>query len=105
MRDKIPFGFGLYKRKASEVLQRGYGVCWGKALLLTALLRCNRIPARFGSIPVKSSFIAPAIGTWSVLAKNPFNHCLNIAWLNDRWTVLDVALDRRTYETFSYRPE
>lgn len=100
VRDDIRFGFDLYRRKASDVLKRGHGVCWGKALLLTTLLRCNRIPARFGSIPVKNSFVAPAIGTWSVLANNPFNHCLTIAWLNDRWTMLDAALDRRTYEAF-----
>lgn len=100
VRDTIPFGFDLYKRKASDVLNRGHGACWGKALLLTALLRCNRIPARFGSIPLKKSFVAPAIGRWSVLANDPFNHCLTIVWLNNRWTILDAVLDRRTYDAF-----
>jgi transglutaminase-like putative cysteine protease len=100
VRDNIRFGFDLYDRQASEVLEKEYAVCWGKALLLTSLLRCNQIPARFGSIPVKNSFIAPAIGRWSVLGNNPFNHCMVFAWLNDRWTILDAVLDQRTYNTF-----
>ena len=31
--------------KASEVLQAGGGICWGKANLLAALLRANGIPS------------------------------------------------------------
>ncbi len=27
VRDEIPFGFDLYRLKASETLERGYGVC------------------------------------------------------------------------------
>jgi len=100
VRDGFPFGFDLYQRKASETLKRGYGVCWNKSLLLTALLRCNQIPARFGSIPLKRSFVKPAIGAWHWLANDPFNHCLVHAHLNHRWTILDAVLDRRTYEAF-----
>ena len=100
VRDRFPFGFDLYQRKASESLKRGYGVCWNKSLLLVALLRCNQIPAEFGSIPLKHSFAKPAIGAWHHLANNPFNHCLVHAFLNKRWTILDAVLDRRTYEAF-----
>ena len=100
VRDGFPFGFDLYQRKASETLKRGYGVCWNKSLLLVALLRCNQIPARFGSIPLKRSFVKPAVGAWHRLANNPFNHCLVHARLNHRWTILDAVLDKRTYEAF-----
>ncbi|APG28661.1 hypothetical protein A7E78_12960 [Syntrophotalea acetylenivorans] len=103
VRDQLPFGFALYRRKASEVLQRGYGVCWNKSLLLTALLRGNGIPAHFGSIPLRRTFIAPVIGGLHRLASDPFNHCLVHVWLDDRWFVLDPVLDRKTYETF-FRP-
>ena len=100
VRDQIRFGFDLYKRKASETLAHGYGVCWNKSLLLVALLRCNRIPAQFGAIPVKRSFVKPAIGCWHWLANHPFQHCLVYAFLNHRWTVLDVPLDETTYNAF-----
>lgn len=103
VRDQFPFGFDLYRRKASQILHRGHGVCWNKALLLTALLRCNRIPARFGSIPVSRSFAAPAIGKWAWLANDPFNHCFTQAYVNQRWTILDATLDRKTYEAL-FRP-
>lgn len=103
VRDKLSFGFDLYKRKASETLKRGFGACWNKSILLTALLRCNQIPARFGSIPVRRTFIKPAIGAWHWLANDPYNHCLVHAYFNDRWTILDAVLDNKTYETF-YKP-
>ncbi|KUO77550.1 MAG: hypothetical protein APF81_27905 [Desulfosporosinus sp. BRH_c37] len=100
VRERFPFGFDLYQRKASETLKQGYGVCWNKSLLLVALLRCNQIPAQFGSIPVRRSFVKPAIGAWYWLANNPFYHCLVHAYLNHRWTIMDVTLDKRTYEAF-----
>ena len=100
VRDGLPFGFDLYRRKASETLKRGHGVCWNKNLLLVALLRCNGIPARFGSIPLRRTFVEPALGPLYRLANDPFHHCLTHVFLNDRWTVLDPTLDRRTYEAF-----
>ena len=100
VRDKFTFGFDLFQRKASETLKRGHGVCWNKSLLLVALLRCNQIPARFGSIPLKRSFIKPVIGDWHWLINNPYNHCLVHAYLNHSWTILDAVLDQRTYEAF-----
>lgn len=103
VRDEFPFGFDLYQRKASETLKRGHGVCWNKNLLLTALLRCNQIPARFCSVPLKRTFVKPAIGTWCLLANDPFNHCLVQVFLNSRWTMLDPTLDTKTYQAF-FRP-
>jgi len=103
VRDQIPFGFDLYRRKASEVLERGHGVCWNKSLLLTALLRANKIPAHFGSIPLRRTFIAPVIGGLHRMASEPFNHCLVHVWLDEHWIVLEPVLDRKTYDTF-FRP-
>lgn len=97
VRDGFPFGFDLYQRKASETLKRGYGACWNKSLLLVALLRCNQIPVHFGSIPLKRDFVQPAIGGWHRLANSPYNHCLVHAFLNNRWTLLDVPLDKKTF--------
>ncbi len=103
VRDRFPFGFDLYRRKASETLRRGYGVCWNKALLLVALLRSNQIPAQFGSVPVKRTFVEPAIGAWHRLANDPFNHCLVRAYVNQRWFILDAVLDQKTFAAF-YQP-
>ncbi len=100
VRDDIPFGFDLYKRKASETLIRGFGSCWNKALLLTALLRCNKIPAHFGSIPMKRTFFSPVLGRLTMLMNHPFNHCATHAYINDEWIILDSVLDQKTYDTF-----
>ncbi|MHC1744895.1 MAG: transglutaminase-like domain-containing protein [Syntrophobacteraceae bacterium] len=100
VRDRLPFGFDLYRRKASETLKCGYGVCWNKSLLLVALLRSNGIPARLGSIPVRRSFVKPAIGGWHRLSNDPYNHSLVHAYINHRWTILDAVLDKETYEAF-----
>jgi transglutaminase-like putative cysteine protease len=98
VRDRFPLGADLYQRKASETLKRGYGACWNKSLLLVALLRCNQVPARFGSVPLRRNFVKPVMGFWHRLANNPYNHCLVHAYLNHRWAVLDAVLDKRTYE-------
>ena len=100
VRDSVSFGFDLFQSKASDTLKRGYGACWNKSLLLIALLRSNQIPAQFGSIPVKRTFIKPAIGYWHWLANTPYNHCIVHAYVNHRWTILDAVLDKQTFKTF-----
>lgn len=100
VRDSINFGFDLFQTRASDTLKRGYGACWNKSLLLIALLRCNEIPALFGSIPLKRDFIKPVIGFLHLLANTPYNHCLVHAYINNRWIILDPVLDKKTYETF-----
>ncbi len=103
VRDCIPFGFDLVQTKASQTLKRGFGVCWNKSLLLLALLRSNGIPSHFGSIPMKSSFIAPVVGKIHLLINNPYNHCIVSVKLDGRWVILDPVLDRKSYDTF-FRP-
>lgn len=100
VRDNISFGFDLFQTSASDTLKRGYGACWNKSILLTALLRCNKINALFGSIPLKRNFIQPVIGWLYLLANTPYNHCLVNAYVNNSWTILDPVLDKKTYETF-----
>jgi len=100
VRDNIVTGYDLYKTKASVILKKGYGICWGKSTLLIALLRCNKIESQFGTIPVHRKFIEPLIGPLYHLANSPYNHCVVHAFLNDRWTILDPVLDKITYDTF-----
>ena len=100
VRDQIVTGYDLYETKASDILKKGYGICWGKSTLLVSLLRCNNIEAHFGTIPVHRKFIEPLIGPFYHFANSPYHHCLVHAFLNDRWTLLDPVLDRLTYDTF-----
>jgi transglutaminase-like putative cysteine protease len=100
VRDSIATGYDLYKTEASETLKKGYGVCWGKSNLLIALLRCNQIEARFGTIPVHRKFIEPLMGSLYHFVNSPYNHCVVQALVNDRWTILDPVLDKKTYNTF-----
>lgn len=100
VRDTIITGYDLYRQRASQVLEKGHGICWGKSLLLTALLRCSGIPAHFGTIPVHRKFIAPLIGWMHHLANSPYNHCIVHAYVNERWTILDPVLDKKTFNTF-----
>ena len=51
VRDNIHHSFDYQDRRvtisASSVLKEGVGICWCKANLLCALLRCNNIPSGF----------------------------------------------------------
>lgn len=100
VRDNIVTGYDLYRTKASDILKKGYGVCWGKSILLMALLRYNKIEAQFGTIPVHRKFIEPLIGNFYHLVNSPYHHCVVHAFLNDRWTILDAILDKKTYDAF-----
>jgi transglutaminase-like putative cysteine protease len=97
IRDNIRFGFDLARVKASETLAKGYGVCWNKSLLLVALLRWNKIPARMAYNPLKREFIRPAMGAACQTLTEPFNHCFTQVQLNGRWIAADATLDTPTY--------
>jgi transglutaminase-like putative cysteine protease len=100
VRDNIRFGLDVVRVRASRTLQKGYGVCYNKGLLLTALLRLNGVPARLSSVPLASDFARPAIGLISMFQSNPFNHCFVEANLGGNWAVLDPTQDRGSYSTF-----
>jgi transglutaminase-like putative cysteine protease len=96
-RDNIRFGFDLVQVKASETLAKGYGVCWNKSLLLVALLRCNKIPARMAYNPVKREFMRPAMGDACQALTETVNHCFTQVQLNSQWVMADATLDISTY--------
>jgi transglutaminase-like putative cysteine protease len=97
VRDNIRFGFDLVKVKASETLAKGYGVCWNKSLLLAALLRCNKIPARMAYHPVNQEFMRPAMGDACQTLTETINHCFTQVELNGEWVTADATLDTPTY--------
>ena len=98
IRDNIRFGFDLVRVKASETLAKGYGVCWNKSLLLVALLRSNKIPARMVYNPVRREFMRPAIGEACQALPETINHCFTQVQLNGRWVTVNTTLDTATYQ-------
>jgi transglutaminase-like putative cysteine protease len=97
IRDHIRFGFDLVQVKASETLSKGYGVCWNKSLLLVALLRSNKIPARMAHHPVNREFMRPAMGDACQTLTDTINHCFTQVHLNGAWVTVDATLDTPTY--------
>ena len=100
VRDNIRFGFDLVQVKASQTLEKGYGVCWNKALLLTALLRANRVPARLAFNPVQREFMKPVMGDACQTLPETINHCFVQVYLDSDWICVDATLDAATYKTF-----
>ena len=100
VRDGIIFGGDHWQVKASETLQKGYGACWNKNLLLIALLRYYKIPSRLKANPMKNDFMKPAMGAAYLTVSNPFYHCFTEVYLDGRWIVIDPTLDKNTYHTF-----
>lgn len=103
VRDQIPFGLDLIKVKTSDTLQKGYGACYGKSLLMVGLLRANHIPARFCSAPVSRWFMKPYMGMWAALVNDPFHHCMAKLNLDGEWTLAEPALDQKAYSAL-FRP-
>jgi transglutaminase-like putative cysteine protease len=97
VRDNIRFGIDSVQVKASETLTKGYGACYNKALLVTALLRSHGIPARLAYNPVRREFMRPAMGEACETIQEPFHHCFVQVRLDDRWIAVDATLDARTY--------
>lgn len=98
VRDNIRFGFDLVQVKASETLAKGYGACWNKALLMVALLRSNKIPARLAFNPVKREFMRPTMGEACQTLPETINHCFAQVQLDGEWITVDATLDTPTYQ-------
>jgi transglutaminase-like putative cysteine protease len=81
VRDKIDHSSDIYNNeisfKASDVLNKGHGICFAKSHLLAALLRCEKIPAGF-------CYQKVFIGSEKIL------HGLNGVFLNEKWFRLDA---------------
>ncbi len=97
VRDNIRFGGDLVQVRASETLDKGYGACWNKSLLLVALLRSNKIPARMAYYPVKREFMRPAMGEACQTLPETINHCFTQVKLGGEWVAVDATLDAPLY--------
>jgi len=86
--------------KASSTLQRGFGHCVGKSILLTALCRAAGIPARLHFVDLKN-YLLPEhwIDRWG---EELIYHGYVEIFLNDRWVIATPAYDRALCERHNY---
>lgn len=98
VREKIPFGFDLWQVKASATVQKGYGMCSNKALVLVAVLRHHGIPSRLAYVQMKREGLNPAWGRSGLMMSRVLNHVLAEVHLDGKWIPVDLTLDQKTYE-------
>ena len=98
VREKIIFGFDLWQVKASATVQKGYGMCSNKALVLVAVLRHHGIPARLAYVPMRRQGLDPAWGRMGFMMSRVLNHVIAEVCLDEKWIPVDLTLDQKTYE-------
>ena len=97
VRDRIrynPYSPMLEKEdyKASVILQRGYGFCVQKAILLVALCRNAGIPAKLGFADIRSHRMQKDL--LELMGTNLFtHHGFAVIYLNGRWVKATPAFD------------
>ena len=102
VRDEIIFGFDQYQVKASETLQKGYGMCANKSLLMVAFLRHFQIPSRLAFMPIKRDFLKASWGFWYLTMSKILNHVIAEVYINERWIAVDPTLDENSYHKLYY---
>jgi hypothetical protein len=109
VRDQIkhnPYAEGLCAEdfKASVILQRGYGYCQHKALLLAALARAAGIPARPGYMDVRDHLLSrkfrAMIGGDNLLIQHGYTQL----YLDGKWVHASPAYDLDTCNKMGFVP-
>jgi transglutaminase-like putative cysteine protease len=97
-------GFKPEDYKASVILQRGYGYCQHKALLLVALARAAGIPARLGYADVRDHLLSKRframIGGDNLLIQHGYAEL----YLDGRWVHASPAYDLGTCRKMGFVP-
>jgi transglutaminase-like putative cysteine protease len=90
--------------KASVILQRGYGYCQHKALLLVALARAVGIPARLGYADVRDHLLSrkfrDMIGGDNLLIQHGYTQL----YLDGKWVHASPAYDLGTCRKMGFVP-
>lgn len=96
VRDNIPYSFGSWQKKASDVLRRKRGMCTNKAVLTVTLLRSCGIPAAFGVWKVKGQEYFGQIGIPMLGGKvgRLSTHVFAGVFLNNEWLKIDPSADK-----------
>lgn len=93
----LPFGCvpDFMNIKASDVVQLGYGDCHTKGVLMVALLRAVRIPARLRFVTLTTQFLNGLIDTGT----QTMVHAVAEVFLADAWRQADTYVVDSAYET------
>ncbi|MHA1723670.1 MAG: transglutaminase-like domain-containing protein [Promethearchaeota archaeon] len=109
VRDEIKYNMYTYmpkfksNLKASVTLRRGYGFCMSKAVLLSALGRAVRIPARIHMVDIINHRISQKI--IDLMGTNIFFcHGYSELFIRGKWIKLTPAFDQSTAEKAGYLP-
>lgn len=113
VRDEIRYDMGpvLSRRSdwtASLTLERGYGFCQQKAVLLAALLRAVEIPSGIGIEELLDHKIPAHFATYMGGQHIPL-HGYTLAFVDGAWQRIDATLDsalceRKRYRVVQYAP-
>jgi transglutaminase-like putative cysteine protease len=89
--------------RATSVLKRKAGFCVAKAVLLTAVLRSQRIPARLGFADVRNHLVTKRLK--AVMETGLFvYHGYVEAFLNDKWVKATPAFNLSLCQNFNVKP-
>lgn len=98
VRDEIEYGYAeSYALRASEVLAQGYGNCFGKTILLMALLRAVWVPCRFHAMTISKVIFRGLLRglSYKIVKKEQYHACAEILfngkWLNLEGHIIDKA--------------
>ncbi|MGH9245411.1 MAG: transglutaminase-like domain-containing protein [Acidimicrobiales bacterium] len=100
--DMAPMLSSRHDWSASATLERGYGFCQQKAVVLAALLRAVGIPALFAAEDLLDYKIPPAYVEYLGGQVLPY-HGFTVAFTDGEWLQLDASLDRALCERKDYR--
>ena len=108
VRDKIRYNpYDIEPKKesmrASFVLNKGYGYCVAKAVLLAALARSQQIPARLGFADVKNHLTTKQL--MRLMGTDIFvYHGYTELFLNNKWVKATPAFNIELCDNFNVKP-
>jgi transglutaminase-like putative cysteine protease len=89
--------------KASTILQRGYGYCVAKAIVLAAVLRAVGIPCKLHFADVRNHLTTERLKKL-MQTDTFFHHGYNDIWLDGRWIKVTPTFNLSLCEKFKVKP-
>lgn len=93
VRGGIKYRFDVWNRKASDTLEKGYGMCANKANLQAALCRADGIPAGYGCVEIRRAIFRSITSEQEYnRIREVTNHWFGINYLDGHWVPADATL-------------
>ena len=89
--------------RASSVLKRKAGFCVAKAVLLAAVLRSQKIPARLGFADVKNHLVTQRLKALMEINLFVYHGYIEV-FLNDKWVKATPAFNLSLCQNFNVKP-